>query len=285
MKLVLQVNDLKGASYVEPFAGGAGVALGLLFDNYVDKIFINDIDPAIYAFWHSVLNNADELCALIYDTPVTIGEWHNQKEIFYVRDVSDLLSFGFSTFFLNRTNRSGILKGGVIGGLNQSGKWRLDARFNKKTLIDKIQKIYSFRDQVVLSNLDVREFINEQVCNFHEKTLSYIDPPYFHKGRGLYLNALSKDDHILIAHCIKNSIKSPWIISYDNTPEISCLYSDYRKGIHSLNYSASTSYEGSEIIIYSNNLEIPDVGNPFRITKADYEKNIVISVDKNVSVN
>lgn len=271
MKLVIEKNGLKNGVYAEPFAGGSGVALGLLFDGYVDSILINDIDPSIYAFWYSVLHFEDELCTLIHDTPVIMDEWHKQKAIFSLQDSSETLELGFSTFFLNRTNRSGILKAGVIGGLKQTGEWKIDARYNKESLINKIKKIASFRSKITVTNLDARKFIRNVVSKLPKKSLIYIDPPYFHKGQGLYLNALEPDDHILIAHSILNDIKVPWIVSYDNTPEISSLYSDSKQETYSLSYSAAKHYNGSEIIIYSDNLLVPEVTNPFKITKERYK--------------
>ncbi len=271
MKLVLEKNGLRGGVYIEPFAGGAGVAVGLLLDAYVEQIIINDIDPAIYSFWYSVLYYADDLCQLIMSTQVTIDEWHRQKEIFDLQDTTDTLQLGFSTFFLNRTNRSGILKAGVIGGRNQTGRWKLDARFNKQSLVEKINKIAVLHDQITLTNLDARKFIIQQASQDTDNTLYYIDPPYFKKGQGLYLNALKPDDHILIAHCVQNYLNSPWIISYDNTPEISLLYSEYRQSVYSLNYTAASNYMGSEIIICSDNLKVPEVINPFKITKDQFK--------------
>ena len=205
---------------------GSGVALGLLFDGYVKKILINDIDPALYAFWNSVLNRADELCQLVENTPITMSEWQTQKEIFNLIDTSDFLELGFATLFLNRTNRSGILKGGVIGGQRQTGAWKIDARYNKTALIKKIQSIASFRNQIELHNIDARSFIKAEISSLPKKSLVYIDPPYFAKGQGLYLNALEPDDHILIANCIQSQIRTPWVVSYDNTPEVCSLYTE-----------------------------------------------------------
>lgn len=272
MKLVIKENNLENGVYIEPFAGGAGLALGLLLDNYVDEIVINDVDPAIFAFWYSVINLTDELIHLIDNTSVSINEWYKQKQIFTECDASQLLDLGFATFFLNRTNRSGILNAGVIGGKNQTGEWKLDARFPKESLIKKIQHIGKYRHKITLCNLDARAFILKYANNLQKKSLIYLDPPYFHKGQKLYLNALRPDDHILIAHCIANHIDTHWITSYDNTPEISSLYSKYRQASYNLNYTAANRYHGSEIIIYSHKLKIPLIENPFTLSNEKFIK-------------
>lgn len=272
MKLVVKANNLENGVYVEPFAGGAGVALGLLLDGFVNKIIINDIDSAIFCFWDAVLNHTDELCNKIQTTPVTMEQWYQQKQIFDEKDISDALRFGFATFFLNRTNRSGILNAGVIGGKSQAGDWKLDARYRKDTLVKKIRTIAGYRDRITLTNLDARELIKRYGESLPDKSLIYLDPPYYHKGQKLYLNALQPDDHILIAHCIKTRIKGHWITSYDNTPEISDLYLGYRQTDYNLNYTAANRYHGNEIIIYSNDVNIPFVENPFNLSQKKFEQ-------------
>jgi len=154
IKRLFEVNDLVGGTYIEPYAGGASVALSLLFDKYAGKIKINDKDRSIYAFWYSVLNNADELCRLISDTPVTMDVWQAQHELQKRKENADLLELGFSTFFLNRTNRSGILNGGVIGGKEQTGNYKIDARYNKNELIERIERIAGYSDLIDLTSMD-----------------------------------------------------------------------------------------------------------------------------------
>src|SRR3990172_4832599 len=151
-KRVFRDNYLYDGVYVEPYAGGASVGLSLLLNQYASKVVINDVDLSIYAFWHSVFSCTDDLCKLILDTPVTIETWKRQKEFQRDRMNTSHLQLGFSTFFLNRTNRSGIVNAGVIGGTKQDGKWRIDARFNKRELIKRIERIARYRDKIVVLN-------------------------------------------------------------------------------------------------------------------------------------
>ena len=154
IKRMFEVNDLVGGTYVEPYAGGASVALSLLFSKYAGRIKINDIDRAIYAFWYAVLNETEALCRMIANTPVTMDTWEAQHELQKHKAEADLLELGFSTFFLNRTNRSGILNGGVIGGKNQTGTYKIDARYNKADLIDRIEHIAGYADLIELTSID-----------------------------------------------------------------------------------------------------------------------------------
>ncbi|MBU0479052.1 DNA adenine methylase [bacterium] len=270
IKLTLKLNGLEGGVYVEPFAGGAGVALLLLLENKVSRIMINDLDPAVHAFWFAVLNYPEELCEIIHKTPVTIDNWYKQREIFNRRDSNNSLELGFATFFLNRTNRSGILKGGVIGGLKQTGNWKIDARYPKHKLIENIQSVSHHKGRIILANLDARDFIRRYQQQFNSNTLLYLDPPYFHKGQKLYHNALESDDHALIANTVLRELQTHWIVSYDDTVEISQLYPNNRQATYPLNYTAARRYHGSEIMIYSNSLQVPDVDNPFRIRKDEF---------------
>ena len=270
IKLALIQNNIKNGVYVEPFAGGAGVAIELLASNSVDQAIINDIDPCIFSFWQSVLNHTEEFCNKVKHTPVTQDNWYRFREIVTSGDTDCPLELGFASFFLNRTNRSGILKAGMIGGKRQDGKWKIDARYNKDNLIERIKEIAKHRDKIELYNLDVRELVNCYLKNLPDNSLVYFDPPYFEKGQKLYLNALKPHDHVLIKHAICMEMKTKWIVSYDNAPEIREIYAEYRKEAYHLNYSAATNYEGSEIIIYSDNLIIPRVDNPFKISSQEF---------------
>ena len=257
IKKLMDVNDLRGGTYIEPYAGGASVALSLLFDGYAGKIKINDKDRAIYAFWHSVLNDTNALCRMIADTPVTMETWQVQHELQKHKGDADVLELGFSTFFLNRTNRSGILNGGVIGGKEQTGTWKIDARYNKKDLIERIEHIAGYADLIELTGMDAVALIKRYKRTPAAKTFCYLDPPYYVKGRDLYLNYYNDDDHKAIAKAIKK-YKGKWIISYDAVDFISILYKDYRQKEYYLSYSAGNPAKGKEIMVYSEGLVIPE---------------------------
>ncbi|DAB38319.1 MAG TPA: DNA methyltransferase [Sulfuricurvum kujiense] len=252
----LKINSLVGGTYIEPFAGGAAIAWYLLLEGHVTNIYINDLNPSIYAFWHSVLKSTDSLCDLIEITPVTIEEWHKQKAIQYSSDAT-LLELGFSTFFLNRTNRSGIIKGGAIGGLKQEGNYKIDCRFNKKRLIEQIQYIASKKDNVTLTNLDAVDFINEILPTLNSKCLVNIDPPYYVKGKGLYQNFFKHEDHCRLYESIIN-ITQPWILTYDDTPEIYEIYSEYHPKPFGLSYTAQEKRKGTEVMVHNPSVQVCD---------------------------
>lgn len=268
IKLVIQENHLLGGTYIEPFAGGGSVALGLLFSEFVSKIIINDLDRSIYAFWHSVLNDTKQLIQKIEDCQVTVGEWKKQKAIQEVKTDVDLLQLGFSTFFLNRANRSGIIEGGIIGGKNQTGKWKIDARFNKKSLIERIKRIKRYRNRIQLLNLNAVDLIETYKNSIPPKSLTYFDPPYFVKGKDLYQNHFKPTDHEILANGIKNIGDFPWIVSYDNVPEICNLYSEYESISYSINYSAAEHTKGTEIMVFSNGLSFPRIKTPTKVEKS-----------------
>lgn len=256
---LLRANDLFGAVYVEPFAGGAGIAWRLLFDGYASEVWINDIDPAIHAFWHCVLHRTDDLCEKIERTGVTIEEWHRQRQI-QSEARQGSLELGFSTFFLNRTNRSGILKAGVIGGLAQSGNWKLDCRFKKPDLIEKIRRIAIYKDQVRLTREDASHFLSSTVQNLPRHALINIDPPYYRKGPGLYCSFYQPSDHEQLARTIR-SLARPWMLTYDDTPEIRELYEGLPLATKGLTYYAQVKRTGVELMVLEPSLSIPsDVG-------------------------
>lgn len=266
-------NKING-HYVEPYSGGAAVALFLLLEGFVEKITINDKDRSIYAFWHSVLNNTNKLCNLIENAELSIPEWRKQKEIQANKEKADLLSLGFSTFYLNRTNRSGIINAGVMGGIEQNGNYLMDCRFNKVELIQRIRNISKHKKNIRLYRKDAIKLIDKiQEEAKNENIIFYFDPPYYLKASSLYMNHYDKDDHEMVSDKIKAIKNIKWIVSYDNVPEIQKLYSDYPKKEFSFKHTAYESREGKEIMFFSNNLVQPEIKdyNPVKFKK---EKNI-----------
>lgn len=253
---LITTNNLTGCTYIEPFAGGAGLALSLLDDQLVSRLVLNDIDRSIYAFWHSVLYFTDDLCQRITDTSINMDIWYEQKAVQENKEHADLLDLGFSTFFLNRVNRSGILTGGVIGGYNQTGNYLMDCRFNKGDLINKIQKIAMYRENVNFYNLDAIDFIHNIVANITEQAFVFLDPPYYQKGPRLYYNHYSHEDHIQLSREIIDNIKHAYIVTYDNVDVIKDMYSPYcAVEEFDLSYSAQRKCKGKEVRFLSPNLK------------------------------
>ncbi|EKA7355631.1 DNA adenine methylase [Vibrio vulnificus] len=264
VETIINNNGLKNGHYAEPYAGGAGLALSLLFKGVVSHIHLNDFDRSVWAFWHSILHETESFITLIENTNITIEEWHHQKAIQTKKLSVDTLTLGFSSFFLNRTNRSGIIdKAGVIGGLKQNSKYPLDCRFNKDNLIKKIRKIASYKDNIHLHNLDALDFINE-IEKLDENVFYFIDPPYFVKGQSLYTNFYDSNDHIDLCTKIRE-INSKWILTYDYAEFIRKLYSNYRQFSFSLNYSAAEKKKGTELLVVSKGLR---VSNKLNLEKA-----------------
>ncbi len=247
IKQIIKNNDLLGISYIEPYAGGAGVALQLLFEEYVSEITINDYDPSIYSFWYSIVNNTEAFCKKINETPIDMDSWFKQKEIQKIGlNKTNFFEFGFSTFFLNRTNISGVIKGGVIGGKSQNGKYKIDARFNKKKLIERIQRIGRYRNKIHVINEDAKNILQKRMDGF----FIYIDPPYVSKGRDLYMNFYQENDHREVSEALlENNSNCFWVLSYDTNDLIQDLYANCENKI-SWNLSYGTSNRKGKENIY-----------------------------------
>jgi len=248
--------------YAEPFAGGAGAALDLLFSEKVLKIFLNDFDYHIFSFWRSILEYTDMFCNKIKYIPLTVAQWKKQKKIFDNYYDYSFFEVGFATFYLNRTNRSGILNAKPIGGYKQQGKYKIDARFYRKELIERIMKISTFRERIVISNMDALCFLSK-FNNKNYKIFFYLDPPYYKPGPKLYFNYYKPNDHILLSKYIQNKLRHPWIITYDNIKEISELYNSQKSFVFELAYSANLHKKGRELLIFSSQLNIDSLKNSF----------------------
>lgn len=252
------VRENNCTTYIEPFCGGAAIALGLLFDEIVTNVIINDYDYTIYCFWDSILHRTDEFVQMIQDTDVTLEEWHTQKLIRENIENYDSLQIGFSTFFLNRTNRSGIIdKAGPIGGLQQLGDYAIDCRFNKKRLIAQIQKIAAHRDHIEIHNMEALDFIEEVILK-KRKAFIFFDPPYYGKGPGLYANFYMHGDHVNLANTILGKLKNRrWIVTYDNVNQIKAMYAKATNIEFKLQYTLQSKRSGSEVMFFSKNTRRP----------------------------
>lgn len=275
-------NNISG-HYVEPYSGGASVALFLLMEGYVANITINDKDRSIYAFWHSVLNKTNEFCRRIDDAELTIENWLTQKEVQKNKETADLLDLGFSTFFLNRTNRSGIIRGGIIGGINQDGNYKMDCRFNKEELKNRILAIAKHKKKIRLYKKDAIKLIDKiEKEAVNENVIFYFDPPYYLKAESLYMNHYQYNNHKSVSDRISKIRNISWVVSYDNHPNIQELYKSFDLKEYSFNHSAYHSRVGQEVLFFSPQIHQPKIDdyNPinFKLIKKNNLKEIKYKV-------
>lgn len=251
MSKLFYENNLVGTGYAEPYAGGAGLALKLLYNEFVNEIHINDLDKSIFAFWTVIINQNLRFCDWVEDVEISVENWKYYKSIQQNPESFNEFELAQSTFFLNRTNISGVIKGGIIGGQEQKGKYKIDARFNKSDLLRRIQRIEIFRQRINVSNLDGINFI-KKMNRRNDDVFIYLDPPYLQKGADLYMNYYSQNDHKYLAKNV-DLIKNKWLVSYDNHEFILKLYSNHRKVLYRISQATSNRI-GDEILVFSHKL-------------------------------
>lgn len=284
-KMIIHNNVIDGI-YAEGFAGGAGAALKLLMLEDVNEIYLNDSDIFIYKFWYCVLNNTEQLVKKIHDTPVSINEWKYRKEIVKSSDLKEFsdLELAFTTFFLNRCNRSGILKAGVIGGNEQSGNWKIDARYNKKDLIKRIELISCYKDRIKLFNKDILTFLKDISKEKHSSKdiFVYLDPPYVEQGKDLYLNYFNENDHKRLAKYLQKNFNYKWVTSYDDHELIHNIYKEVHKNIFEFNYFVNRTKIGRELLIASKNCKMINSYNHYSRKKAMQSSNEIDKFKRSV---
>jgi DNA adenine methylase len=271
IKALLRTNDLLGAEYVEPYAGGASVALALLFAGYTPRIHINDLSRPIAAFWRAVLDHTDDLCRKIRDCRVTVSNYERQRAVLRRPREADVLALGFAAFFVNRTSRSGIIgpRAGLIGGKEQDGEWKIDARFGRAGLIERVEAIASRRSQISVYNMDALRFLSGPASRLSAAAFVYLDPPYYRKGQRLYQNYYGHDDHASVATLVLG-LEQDWVLSYDDTPEVRCLYRGHTSRSYAVPYSAADRYDGREVLFMSARLKSPKISEPARFNDAAF---------------
>jgi len=258
MASLIRSQPSRATYYAEPFAGGAGAALRLLADEVVRAVLINDLSPGIAAFWRSQFMHADELADRIERAVVSIDEWHNQRDIFMNADDHDDLSLGYATFFLNRCNRSGILNARPIGGLKQEGKWKIDARFNRKELADRVRYLGGFKRRVSVSQSDGRDFLSS-IEYLGDRVFIYVDPPYLGQGDDLYMNSLSAADHSKLSAQLRQSA-CPWMLTYDVDDKVTTeLYAGLRIARFDIAHTAQRQHVGRELLVFSSKLSVSSI--------------------------
>lgn len=257
---VMKYNGLNMPHYVEPYAGGAGAALRLLFEEFVETIAINDADPRIRCFWQAITKQNDAFLRLLDESVVTVEEWRRQREIYKKRDLRKVLELGFSTFFLNRTARSGIIhNGGPIGGYDQNGNYKIDARYNRAQLARRIHRIGAYADRIEVTGDDGLTLLKKlnRYRTRAKKTFVYLDPPYYAKSADLYLNRFTNEQHTNLATYFRSRKNFPWVMTYDNVSEIRDLYSEFLQVCFNLSYSVYKRRQGQELLIYPRSLHVP----------------------------
>lgn len=257
----IKLNDLSGCAYFEPFAGGAGAALRLLREGVVSELHLNDLDPRIYHFWHAALNETERFVERIGSVPLTVEEWRRQRQICMEADVTQPFELGFATFYLNRCNRSGVILGaGPIGGQQQSGTWRLDARFNKANLANRITHLTEAQDRIHITQMDAKKFLKEHLPRGpkRRKVFVYLDPPYYSKSGNLYMNSYGERDHRDLARYMRRQNVLNWVASYDDIDFIRNQYIFCNVSHNSLQYSLQEKRQAKELLIAPTYVVLPE---------------------------
>lgn len=256
----IELNELHGCKFFEPFAGGAGAALRLLLDGVISELYLNDLDPCIAAFWAAAVNESERFVEAILTVPVDTREWYKQREIVRSLKHSTTFELGFAAFYLNRCNRSGVIVGAApIGGYAQNGQWKIGARFYRERLAERIRTIASMRNQIHITGLDAQDFLAKhlQSASDSRRILVYLDPPYNSMGDRLYMNSYTEEDHRSLAKYLQEKSDLWWVMSYDDTELIRRLYSSCKISDNLLQYSLHRKRKARELLIAPQHVRLP----------------------------
>lgn len=227
----LELNDLEPQLYVEPFAGGASVALQLLTEERVEQIILADLDPLVAAFWQTVFWDTEWLVHRVRRIAVTVRNWrHFHRAIPRTRRERAI-----ACLFLNRTSYSGIMAhdAGPIGGYQQASAYAIDCRFPRERLVDRIRAVGALRDRVAhvwscswqqtLARVERMQAVGTLP---KRDAFYYLDPPFFEKASALYAKWFTDDDHKTFRDRVLRIRRAKWLISYDAAPRVRELYGE-----------------------------------------------------------
>ena len=225
VKEFLHFHELESKIVVEPYAGSASISVGLLRGNLMKEAYIGEKDPIIVSFWNAVLTRNDELVEYISTLEVTMETWFALKK--YLSPTSttnyDIVEVAGAFLFYNRTNYSGIIKGGPLGGKKQLSPYKLDCRFNKERIIERIRGLKGLYGRLHIVESDGLVFMQEMSSKFPEDSFFYVDPPYYGAGKDLYRFYFTDMEHESLSDFLTN-LDPPWLLSYDNAEFIRNLY-------------------------------------------------------------
>ncbi|MEI7867358.1 MAG: DNA adenine methylase [Candidatus Methylumidiphilus sp.] len=266
LKVVLEfieVHGLKGREIVEPYAGSGIVSLSLVANNLVSHATLVERDPLLYSFWKAVFEHTDILLSSIEDININMDTWYELRVLLKHKIPENELipDLALACLFFNRTNFSGVLHSGPIGGKDQSSDYKLDCRFNKKDIISRIRQISSLRDGVSVKFGDALEFLQKANIQNHEKRFFYVDPPYFKQGRKLYRYYYKVIDHKRL-YDILSVATFPWLLSYDKHEFIELLYDGFPQVHQSFRYMSRTPKNENELVV--TNMVIPVLDTQYK---------------------
>ena len=241
--------------------------MDLLLKDDIEFVYLNDADLGIASFWEAIRTEPERLIDEIMTVEVSVNHWlevrNRRKELierFNARDEDDPkynFELGFLTFYLNRTNISGIIDGGCVGGMQQSGKYRIDCRFSRDGLASKVSRIAKKASSFAVSCMDGVDFLSEKFRVLLKEngyslsdSLVYIDPPYVKQGKNLYFNSMGETEHRRLAGTLKNWTCENWFLTYDNSPLVKELYRGWDMRLLSVKYSANSRERASELAIF-----------------------------------
>ena len=235
---IISKNKISPDLFIEPFSGGASISLYFLQTNLVKNIALIEKDPLIASLWKTIFFDSEWLVKKIKNLDITIDKWRYFKNY----NPRTIRNKALKCLFLNRTNFSGILKAGPIGGQKQISQYKIDCRFNKCNIINRIEVLSKYKDKVLfIEEGDYEDILKNKQNILPKNTFIYFDPPYVNKAKALYNFYFNDADHVRLKNYIKN-LKCNWLLSYDYEPPISKLYENFSNtGFFDIIYTSSAN--------------------------------------------
>jgi DNA adenine methylase len=238
VKLITSLIPENERVLVSPFLGGGSVELAC---STKMEVLGFDIFEPLVNFWWAAARSGGSLASI-----VQYSYYPLDRERFYelqktITEISDPIRRAAIFFVLNRASFSGsTLSGGMSPG---------HPRFNMSA----IGRLEDFK--VGDFHVDCWDFM--AVFDMKFDAFMSLDPPY-KNGQKLYGNrgdAHTDFNHAALAKELHK--RDRWILSYNDSPEIRCLYEGYQIVPVHWTYGMGNDKRSREILIVSNDVRIP----------------------------
>ena len=216
--------------YREPFVGGGAI---FFYKPKVEKNWINDLHPGLYALWRTLRDHFPEFADLCKaqdttDLRATFDYWINRFDLMKAEGNAQLVERAVQYYFINRT----VWTGRVVFDPARRSRLYFSNPEGWGKLEKKLRHLRACAEKLRGVRITCKPF-EKCLGGATPETFIYADPPYYRDSLDtptsrLYEGHFAIEQHESLRDLLANC-PARVMISYDDRPEVRRLYSDRKK--------------------------------------------------------